>query len=59
VRRLLILALAGLVAYTLFRRRRGETQVTIGFTDGSSVALGKHDPGVELIVDAARDVLGA
>jgi hypothetical protein len=59
VRRLLLVALAGLAAYLLFRCRRGDTQVTIGFTDGSSVALVKDDPGLEPILEAARDVLRA
>jgi hypothetical protein len=59
MRRLLVLALAAAVAYTLLRRRRGETQVTIAFTDGSSVALGADDPGAAPILEAARDVLRA
>jgi hypothetical protein len=60
VRRLLLLALAGLGAWWLLSRRRGPVrEATVGFDDGSAVVLEEGSVDLEALVGPARDALRA
>jgi hypothetical protein len=58
MRRLLLLALAGLAWWLLVRRpRTAAERVTIGYEDGSSVVLDANGPDAERLLTSARGVL--
>jgi hypothetical protein len=56
--RLLLLALAALVAWRLVRSRRSSETVVVGWEDGSALTVDAAAPEHEPLVLAARSVIG-
>jgi hypothetical protein len=57
MRRLLVLALAGGLAWWFFGRRceTGTRRATIGYTDGSSVTLDEGSPELDRLLQVAAE----
>ena len=56
--RLLLVALVGLLAWRLLRRRGGGATVVVAWADGSSLTVEDGAPEHDRLVAAARSVVG-